>query len=172
MSVIGSGLSTNGRTPGGIRKDLTSVECAAIVAAGEAGRLVAELAREFDCDRRSITRIVKRWKDDQTLGAHLRSGRPKKLTLEEERYVRQIVKRHPRIPWKALVAESPVAMSVSTLRQALGNSYRRKWRAQRRIPLKRVDIAKRLAHARSLNGKDQMLAVVDSLQSGPSTKII
>ena len=74
MSVISSGLSANGRTPGGVHKDLTSVEWAAIVSAPEAGRLVAELVQEFDCDRQTISRTVKRWKDHQTLGAHPRSG--------------------------------------------------------------------------------------------------
>ena len=171
MPVIGLGLSANSRTPSGARKDLTSVECAAIVAAREAGRLPAELALEFDCDRRTISRTVKRWKDHRILGARPQSGRPKKLTLQEERYVPQIVKRNPRIAWKALVAESPVAISVSTLRRALGSSYQRKWRARKRIPLRKVDVSKRLAHARSLNGKDEMLAEVESLQSRLSSKL-
>ena len=62
-------------------------------------------------------------------------------------------------------------MCVSTLRRALGKSYRRKWRARKRIALRKVDVAKRLAHARSLNGKDQMLAEVESLQFRLSGKL-
>jgi len=157
MRRFGLQLSANVRTPSGNRKELTSEERAAIVAARKAGVSRLELAENFQCDVKTITRTVERFKTHNTFKSLPRSGRPEKLNRRQKRYILQLVKRQPRIAWKALVGSSPVHVHKNTLRSVLGKHYRRKWRAMKRIQLTKECAAIRLAHARSLKGKDQEL---------------
>ena len=157
MRRFGLQLSANIRTPSGNRKELTCEERAAIVAARKAGVSRLELAENFQCDVKTISRTTQRFKTHNTLKSLPRSGRPEKPNRQQKRYILQLVKRQPRIAWKALVGSSPVHVHKCTLRRVLGKHYRRKWRAMKRIQLTKENAALRLAHARNLKGKDQEL---------------
>lgn len=119
-----SEISANVHTTSGSRKDLTTSERAAILAASKTGVTQTALATAFKCSRSCIARTIKRSTTTQKLESEPRSGRPKKLNAKQIRYLRQLVKRDPHITWAALLAASPVEISETTLRRALGPDFR------------------------------------------------
>ncbi|KAK4132159.1 hypothetical protein BT67DRAFT_386169, partial [Trichocladium antarcticum] len=56
----------------------------------------------------------------------LRSGRPKKLTPIQVRYIRRLIKRDPYIGWVALRNGSTTSVSISTIRRSLSKYFNRK----------------------------------------------
>jgi len=126
MRRFGLQLSTNVRTPSGNRKELTSEERAAIVAARKTGVSRLELAKDFQYNIKTITPNCRALQTHNTLKSLPRSGRPEKLNRYQKRYILQLVKRQPRIAWKALVGSSPVHVHKNTLRHVLSKHYRRK----------------------------------------------
>jgi DNA-binding Lrp family transcriptional regulator len=70
---------------------------AIIVYAVESGRSYRDVAEEAGCSPAAVFNIFQRWKKDQTLDRKPRSGRPKKLTVQQIRYVLLSLKRDRRI---------------------------------------------------------------------------
>jgi transposase len=157
MRAFGLEISPNIRTPRGNRKELTTEERAAIIAARRAGVPCHELAKNFNCNVSTITCTVQHFKQRKILKFNPQTGRPEKLNRQQKRYMIQLVKRQPRIAWKALVGSSSVQVCKNTFRRVLGTHYRRKWRAKKRIQLTKDHAALRLAHARNLKRKEQEL---------------
>jgi transposase len=160
MRAFGLEITGNARTPQGNRKDLCDTERAAIVAARMAGVPRRVLADNFDVNVRTISRTVTHFNARNTLKSLPRKGRPQKLSLAQQRYVIQMVKRRPRISWAALTGESGVGVCKNTLRKVLGTFFRRKWRAQKRIALSAAAVAQRLTYTRHWRGKEVELVKV------------
>ena len=160
MRAFGLEISGNARTIRGNRKELRDTERAAIVAARQAGVPRRVLADNFDCSIRTINRTVKHFQIHETLRSLPRSGRPEKLNRRQKRYILRLVKRSPRMSWAALVGQSPVGVSKSTLRRVLGGPYRRKWRARKRITLQKHHARERLGYIRDWKGKLDVLVAV------------
>lgn len=163
MRAFGIEISGNARSARGYRKKLTPAERAAIITArlNEVPR--KELAEQFDCSVTAISRTFKRCQLRNSVKSASRSGRPRKISPQQARYIRQMVKRNPRMSWAALLGQCPVRVVKNTLRKVLGKSYLRKFRALKRIALDEAKAASRLQHAKDLRSQEAMLMEVGLL---------
>ncbi|KAK4243165.1 DDE superfamily endonuclease-domain-containing protein [Corynascus novoguineensis] len=157
MRAFGIELSPNVRSIRCNRRELTKEERVAIVTARAAGVTRRVLAENFNCDVATISRIVKRFQNHGSIHSLPRSGRPKKLSTQQVRYIRQLIKRNPHISWAALIGDSPVGVSKSTLKRVMGKDFRRKWRSVKRVILTAERAVTRLAYARQLRHSQAML---------------
>jgi transposase len=107
---------------------------ALIVQAVESGRSYRDVATEAGCSPAAIFKIFQRRKTHQTLDKKSRSGRPRKLTVQQIRYVLISLKRDRRITYEMLVNFLGGEISRTTLRRVIRYHYGRKWRAMQRIP--------------------------------------
>jgi transposase len=117
---------------------------AIIVYAVESGRSYRDVAEEAGCSPAAVFNIFQRWKKDQTLDRKPRSGRPKKLTVQQIRYVLLSLKRDRRITYESLVNFLGGQVSRTTIRRVIRIHYGRKWRAMQRIPLSQETARSRL----------------------------
>jgi transposase len=80
----------------------------------ETGRSYRDVARDAKCSPGAVHRIFQRWKNDKILDKLPRSGRPRKLTVKETRYVLVSLQRDRRITYEALVNRLGGKISRST----------------------------------------------------------
>ncbi|OBS16096.1 hypothetical protein FPOA_13174 [Fusarium poae] len=78
LSVICAGRQSN--------QELSEVARALIVQAVEGGRSYRDVAEEAGCSAAAAFKIFQRWKTHQTLDKKCRSGRPRKLTVQQIRW--------------------------------------------------------------------------------------
>ncbi|SCO83344.1 uncharacterized protein FRV6_07557 [Fusarium oxysporum] len=69
-----------------INHEFSEVAKALIVQAVEGGRSYRDVAAEAGCSPAAIFNIFQRWKTHQTLDKKTRSGRPRKLTVQQIRW--------------------------------------------------------------------------------------
>jgi transposase len=144
MREFGTVISGNRGRKGELSKEAR----AAICALAEAGVAKKDLAEQFGCHRNTVTYTINRFNATEKNASRPRKGRPQILNSVETRYIITLVKRNPRIAWKALLASTPRRVSQSTLRRVMGKEYRRKWRALKRIALTKKRAKARFAWAR------------------------
>ncbi|KAJ9413025.1 hypothetical protein QL093DRAFT_2527090 [Fusarium oxysporum] len=118
---------------------------ALIIQAVESGKSYRAVAQEARCSPQTISNIVQRWKTLQTLDKKPRSGRPRKLTIQQIRYVLISLKRDRRITYEKLVNFLGGHISRTTIRRVIRLHYGRKWRAMQRIPLSKETARQRLS---------------------------
>ena len=140
--------------------ELSKEARAAIVALAEAGTKKVQLARQFFCHPNTITRTLQRFQATESLASRLRKGRPPLLNAAQRRYILMLVKRNPRMAWKALICGAPVPVSQSTIRRVLGGHYRRKWKAVKRIAISKDLARERFSWARYWKTRKQELLTV------------
>ncbi|KAG7406515.1 hypothetical protein Forpe1208_v014075 [Fusarium oxysporum f. sp. rapae] len=87
--------------------EFSEVARALIVQAVESGRSYRDVGEEAGCSAGTIFKIFQRWKTHQTLDKKCRSGRPRKLTVQQIRY-------HYGRKWRAMQRIPP---SKETARQ-------------------------------------------------------
>lgn len=162
MRNFGTELSANIQSIRGNRKHLTPVERASIFSARMAGVTRKVLAAEFGCSLATISKTCKRIQLRRTVETKPRSGRPRKLSPSQARYMVQLVKRNPRMSWAALLGACPRPVVKSTLRKVLGPHYRRKYRSIKRIMLDQAKATNRLQHVKALKRKVQELMEVSA----------
>ncbi|KAM5527796.1 hypothetical protein FOXYSP1_19669 [Fusarium oxysporum f. sp. phaseoli] len=132
--------------------EFSEVAKALIVQAVEGGRSYRDVAAEAGCSPAAIFNIFQRWKAHQTLDKKSRSGRPRKLTVQQIRYVLVSLKRDRRITYESLVNYLGGEISRTTIRRVIRYHYGRKWRAMQRIPLSRETARQRFLGVK-LGGK-------------------
>jgi transposase len=145
---FGTVLSPNIRSVNGFRKDTKLEERAAIIAARRAGVSPGVIAAEHRVCTRTVRRIFERWQRHHQISSQHRTGRKQKLSIARLRYIRLLIKRRPRIAWKALLNEVPEVLCKRTLKRHLGREYKRKWRAMKRIMITKANAQARLKYAR------------------------
>lgn len=128
--------------------ELSSEQRAAIASRVASGETKSAVAREFKCSRGAVRRAVDRWITNQTFNSLPRTGRPQKLTHRERRYIIRLVRRRPKIAYKALVSEIDTKVSHRTIRRVLRQHNLRKWRSMKRIKLTKEGAKERLSFAK------------------------
>lgn len=103
------------------------------------GFKINAIARIYSVDRDTVAHWFDRWERLGIVGLQerVRSGRPEKLTPEEQERVRQLFKTHARAPKQIvaeIVKETGKSLSVDTIRR-MGKKYHLRWKRIRR-PLK------------------------------------
>lgn len=78
-----------------------------------------QVAREFNTQHTTVSRIYQRWNDERTLQNKPRKGHPRKLTDQEILYITILLKRDRKITWDALVGAMDGRVSARTIRRAL-----------------------------------------------------
>ena len=128
----------------GRNQDFSDVARALIVQAVEGGRSYRDVATEAGCSPATIFNIYQCWKTHRTLDKKPKSGHPRKLTVQQIRYVLISLKRDRRITYESLVNYLGGKISRTTIRRVIRYHYGRKWRAMQRIPLSRETARQRL----------------------------
>ena len=118
----------------------------AMLAAGKSARAVA---REFSTTHSTVLAIKKRWDTDQTEEKKPRSGRPKKLSRTEVRYIIRMIKKDRSVSWNALVDKAGGHVSYKTIKRAVRSVFSRKWKALERPKITKEAAARRLRFART-----------------------
>jgi len=160
--IFGTEISGNR----GQKRELSSDARVAIVTAKKLGKSKNEIAKAFGCSPSTVLRTLQRYHQHQTFKSLPRKGRPQKLTRSEKRYIISMVKRFPRISYKALIRDANTGVSKSTIRRVLRNHYRRKWIAMKRIPLTQESARARLSFVRYWRSRAQELVEVWLLEVG------
>lgn len=127
------------------KEELSEVARALIVSAVETGMSYRDVATIAKCSPGTVFNIFQRWKSQRTLDKRPRSGRPKKLTVQQIRYVILTLKRDRKVTYKSLVNHLGEQISRSTIRRVIRYHYGRKWKAMQRIPLSKETARQRLS---------------------------
>lgn len=127
--------------------EFTHIQKAVIVEKLFAGKSHRKVASEFNTTPSTTHKIFKRWKDEKTLRNKPRTGRPCILSKSEKRYILVMIKCNRRLSYKALIGKTHTKVSRSTIRRAIHDHYKRKWRSKQRIPLSPQTARKRLHFA-------------------------
>lgn len=144
MRVFGTEISGNR----GKGAELTPRTRFAICSAVNSGETKVKVAEDFGVNRSTVYDTFNHWSTHHHCETEPRSGRPSKLNRRDKRYILQLVRRNPRIGWKALVSDAPGGVSKSTVQRALREFYMRKWKSKKRIKLDKKGAQKRLKFAR------------------------
>ena len=139
--------------------ELSSEMRAAILTKLDGGQKPGKIATELGISRHTVYYTKKRWAQHRTLDLMPRSGRPQKLTPSEKRYLYLLLRRNPRMAYKAIPESLHRSISRRTIRRAMRAIGLRKWKSAGRIPLKKKDVRERLKFARFWKGKRALLEV-------------
>jgi transposase len=154
--VFGTEISGNRQRFGHLKPEVR----AAITASIEAGQSATHVAKVFAVSRRTVNRTVQRFRQRHTFTTAPRSGRPRKLSPREERYLVRLVRRFPKSSYKKLVNLHGATVSARTLRRVLKRHNLKKWLSKRRPKLREDDARERLKFARFWRGREEELATV------------
>ncbi|KAJ0144288.1 Uncharacterized protein HZ326_12961 [Fusarium oxysporum f. sp. albedinis] len=119
-----------------------------MVAEVYAGKSIRQVAASYSTDPGTVSRTVKRWKENHNNVSGARSRRPQKLSARKIISIQSFIKRNRSITWNEALLELGVEVSGRTLRRRLERYWRRKWRSKKRIKLSKDDAKARLQHAR------------------------
>lgn len=137
---FGAILSANRQRNCEFNNEQKAAMCSEIFA-GESYQVVAE---HWNTTKSTVHRIFKHWKSTQSFNNKPRSGRPLKLTQSEVRYICLLIKRNRKIGYAALIGAIDGKVSKKTIRRAIQQFYKRKWKSMQRIPLSKETAAQRL----------------------------
>jgi transposase len=115
--------------------ELTSETRAAICAAVACGQTHREVAEAFRVSKTAVTKAIQHFKQHGTFNSKARSGRKPKLTRREKRYIYKLVRKFPKMAFKALILEVNSKISFSTIKRVLRTYHLRKWKSMKRIML-------------------------------------
>jgi transposase len=76
-----------------------------------------------------------------------RSGRPKKLSPTEVRYIVRMIKKDRSVSWNALVDKAGGHVSYKTIKRAVRAIFSRKWKSLKRPKIAKEAAARRLRFA-------------------------
>ena len=132
----------------------------AILGMLRAGMSARAVATEFGISPSTVLRTRQRWNIHGTNDSLPKAGRPRIFTPAEKRYIWKLVRRNPRIAWKALRQELGGRACKNTLRRVLQEFQLKKWKCQKRIPLTKENALERLYDARDfLAEKEEFVRV-------------
>src|SRR5437667_3535517 len=115
MRPFGAPVSGNARRIGYIQPDMRR----AILGMLRAGMSVRAVATEFGVSHSTVIRTRQRWNIHATNSPLPKKGRPRIFTPSEKRYIWKLVRRSPRMAWKALREELGGRACTNTLRRVL-----------------------------------------------------
>ena len=84
------------------RKETSEVQRAAIIAYSNAKYSQNKIAKVMSIAQSTVSRIIKRYSENHNLKNKSRSGRPKKLSKEDERFLLGLVNSQPIVNAKIL----------------------------------------------------------------------
>jgi transposase len=108
----------------------------------------SKLAREFETDPSTVSKIAKRFYKHRQISNEPRSGRPSILTPSEKKYILLLTKRDRAITYSALTGNLDHQCSIRTIRRFLQRYWKRKWKSLDREKMKPEHAALRLGFAR------------------------
>ena len=115
------------------------------------GMNYTEIARKVKCSRRTVSNVIKRFKEDNTILNRQRNGRPKKTTNRVDRLIHLMGRRQPKESARTFREELKklnVCVSDQTVRNRL-HVAGLKGRIARKVPaISKVNAAKRLKFAK------------------------
>jgi transposase len=115
--------------------------------AATSGLTPDRIQKHYRVPKSSTIRIVQNALVRHTGDSKPRSGRPKKLSIRDERYILRIVRRDPKITYKNLAEKAGVSVSHDTLYRLLKEEGITNWICKKR-PLLTPEVAgKRYAWA-------------------------
>jgi transposase len=126
-------------------EEFSEVAKALIVREVETGRTYRAVAEDAKTSPSTVHQIVERWKSQRTLAQKRRTGRPKKLTVRQIRWLLLMIKRDRRITYDSIINYLGGQISRSTIRRVIRLHYGRKWKAIQRIPLSKETARQRLS---------------------------
>jgi transposase len=109
--------------------------CALLLFFLENGISPTKIARNLRVSRSTVYATRDRFQQRYDLKSNPRCGRPKKLSRQAIRYIFRMARKHPRMSYRALSANTPGSPSRSTIRRVLKTYGLRKWKSKKRIPL-------------------------------------
>jgi len=99
--------------------EFTPEQRAAMVAEVYAGKSMRQVAASYSTDPGTVSRTVKRWKENHNNVSGARSGRPQKLSARKIISIQSFIKRNHSITWNKALLELGVKISARTLRRRL-----------------------------------------------------
>lgn len=142
--VFGTEISGNRR-----KTNELSPECrAAVLGSISAGQSPTAVAQSFKISRMTVYRTIKRFQQRNDFKSRPRTGRPRSLGTREERYIARIIRRFPKISWRALVHTDGIRVSRSTIQRILRRKGLRKWLSKCRPKLTPIQAKARLEFCR------------------------
>ena len=111
------------------------------------GAKPSQLTRQFEISRRTVRTIVSNVLVRHNGETKPRSGRPRKLSIRDERHILRIVRRDPKITYKNLIAKVGVDVSHDTVYRMLKEQGITNWIAKKRPLLTPEITGKRYAWA-------------------------
>ena len=156
MRRFGTPISGNTRRTGYLQPDVRG----AILGMLSAGKSQRAVARAIGVSHSTVRRTAQRWNTHGINDSLPKKGRPQIFTPAEKRYIWKLVRRNPRIAWKALRQELGGRACKNTLRRVLQEFQLKKWKCQKRIPLTKENALERLYDARDfLAEKEEFVRV-------------
>ena len=141
---FGTEISGNRRWRG----ELSSAQRSYAMGQLEAGLSARKVALQLQCAASTITRLVKRYKDTNSVDAIPRSGAPKRLSDRDERAVVRLARRYPKWTYARLIGQTGMHAHKATICRLLKRHNLTNWRAKRRPKLSPEVAKERLAFAR------------------------
>jgi transposase len=126
-------------------KEFSEVDKALIVREIETGRSYRAVADDAMTSPSTVHQIVQRWRTQRTLAQKRCTGRPRKLTVRQIRWLLLMIKRDRRITYDSIINYLGGHISRSTIRRVIRLHYGRKWKAMQRIPLSKETARQRLS---------------------------
>ena len=151
------------------RQEFNQQTRAVIVALSATGQSVRRIARLFSIGPGAVHNIIKTYEKTRNLQSMPRSGRPSIFTPKEKKYAYLLARRNPRATYHELISQLPRHCHNSTIRRILQRFYLKKWRAQKRIPLSKVNRRVRYAAAKDFLQNEYDLKRVGGLKDVPLT---
>ncbi|KAL6406365.1 transposase [Ilyonectria robusta] len=131
---------------------------AAIIAAVQAGEARSTVATRFGVSTATISRLLQRLETTASIDPKPQSGRPPSLTPRAKRAIIHAVRQDERVSRKDLLDDLSLEVSATTVRRALNEASLRKWKARKRIFLRKEDAAQRLQFSRNWAKREEELS--------------
>lgn len=128
-----------------------------IVSLHISGLSLGSISKRLQIPRSSVQTIIKKYKTMFTTATLPRSGRKRKLTPGDERFIVRMVRLNPKITKKAIAKDlevSGIKVSTSTIKRILHKNDLRGYRARKKPLLQQRHRRARLKFARDHQNKD------------------
>lgn len=133
------------------RRKLTTAEANRAIGMLQAGSNQSEVARMFQVSNSVISRLKSRFENTGDVSERPRTGRPRKTTGAQDRFITLSVRREPLSTCRQIVHRvietHGIQICKETVRTRLASVNLKSRRLLRRVPLTRNDMAARLAWA-------------------------